>query len=80
MKTYVDLANNADLIRQTVDKGKVVYVDSLAYVVIRDCIGQYLIHCKLTDSYIGLTWRDGDSDLSGHGKTLNGKRFFMEAE
>lgn len=66
---FISLPNDADIIREEVDSGGTVYVDSLAYVVIKDSIGQYLIHCAMTNYYIGLTWRDG--------KTLNGERFFV---
>jgi len=66
------LPNDADIIREEVDRGATVYVDSLAYVVIRDSIGQYLIHCQMTNRFIGLTWRDG--------RTLNGERFFVRMQ
>ena len=58
-------------IKQAVDEGKIVHWASEAYVVIKDSVPQYLIHCVLNDNYIGLTWRDG--------VTLNGKEedFFI---
>lgn len=58
-------------IKTAVDSGKRVYWANKAYEVIKDEIGQYLIHCTINDHYIGLTWRDG--------VTLNGKEeeFFL---
>jgi hypothetical protein len=63
---------NAQEIKQAIDEGKKVYWSNLNYEVIKDSIGQYLIHSKFNDHYIGLTHRDGT--------TLNGKpeEFFME--
>jgi len=52
-------------IKQAIEDGKKVYWSNPAYEVIKDKIGQYLIHCTLNNHYIGLTWRDG--------VTLNGK-------
>jgi hypothetical protein len=59
----------AEEIKAAVDSGKTVYVDSMAYVVIKDNIPQYLIKCMINDYCIGLTHKDG--------KTLNGTEFFM---
>lgn len=58
-------------IKKAVDAGKQVFWASLNYAVIKDNIGQYLIHSKCNDHYIGLTWRDGT--------TLNGREdeFFV---
>ena len=52
-------------IKDAVNSGRKVYWHNPAYEVIVDSIGQWLIHCNMNDSYIGLTWRDGI--------TLNGK-------
>lgn len=58
-------------IKAAVDAGKPVFWANLNYAVIKDSIGQYLIHSKCNNYYIGLTWRDG--------VTLNGKEeeFFI---
>lgn len=72
MNGFISLPNDADVIRSKVDAGITVYVDSLAYVVIKDNIGRYLIYCAMTNYYIGLTWRDG--------QTLNGKHFFVREQ
>ena len=58
-------------IKQAIEDGKTVHWASKAYVVIKDSVPQYLIHCVLNNNYIGLTWRDG--------VTLNGKEeeFFI---
>jgi hypothetical protein len=60
-------------IKTAVDAGKVVNWSSLAYQVIKDKNGEYLIKCSLNNHCIGLTWRDG--------QTLNGKEsdFFVKA-
>ena len=63
---------DADLIKRLVDAGITVYSGSKAYRVIKDNIGQYLIHCDINGYCIGLTWKDG--------KTLNGNDFFFEGE
>jgi len=55
---------NLEEIKQAIADGKTVHWASHAYEVIKDSIGQYLIHCTLNDSYIGLTWRD-DETLNG---------------
>jgi len=58
-------------IKKAVDAGKKVYWSNTLYEVIKDSIGQYLIHVIGTSNYIGLTWKDG--------KTLNGDecQFFV---
>lgn len=63
---------NTQEIKQSVDNGIPVYWANQGYVVIKDSIGQYLIHCTMNDSYIGLTHADGE--------TLNGKesQFFTK--
>jgi hypothetical protein len=70
MSNYIYLPSDADKIRQAVDEGKTVYADTLAYLVVKDSIGQYFIKCVLNDWCCLLTWRDG--------VTLNGKVFYME--
>lgn len=61
-------------IKAAVDAGKQVFWSNLNYRVIKDQIGEYLIHSKCNDHYIGLTWRDGT--------TLNGREdeFFITEE
>lgn len=61
---------NLQQIKEATESGKVVYWASLAYRVIKDNLGQWLIVCTLNDYTIGLTWRDGT--------TLNGspEQFF----
>lgn len=46
-------------IKTSIDQGKKVYWKNLAYDVIKDKIGQYLIVCNLNNYTIGLTWLDG---------------------
>ena len=72
MNDYIYLPSEANAIRQAVDEGKTVYADTLAYQVIKDNIGQYLIVCVLNDYCIGLTSRDGVK--------LNGSVFFALKE
>lgn len=69
MKTTL---NTAEEIRQAVDAGKKVFAGTPAYEVIKDKIGQYLIHYthnKHNEHYIGLTWNDNT--------TLNGNEFYF---
>ena len=64
---------NLEQIKKAIAEGKKVYWASLAYDVIKDDIGQYLIKCNLNGHCIGLAWRDGI--------TVNGKEddfFTME--
>ena len=65
---------NLEQIKQAIARGDKVNWSNNAYEVIVDSVGQYLIHCHLNDSYIGLTWRDG--------VTMNGKEddFFLGYE
>ena len=65
---------NLEQIKQAIARGDKVNWSNSAYEVIVDSVGQYLIHCNLNDSYIGLTWRDG--------VTMNGKEeeFFLGDE
>lgn len=46
-------------IKAAVDAGKTVQWCNPGYTVIKDELGQYLIHCSINDSYMGLTWKDG---------------------
>jgi hypothetical protein len=48
-----------DQIKQAIENNERVFWSNLAYEVIRDSIGQYLIICNLNDWCIGLTWLDG---------------------
>lgn len=59
-------------IKAAVDSGVTVYADTLAYHVIKDDIGQYLIHCTVNDSYIGLHGMEGTK----YAEVLNGSEFF----
>jgi hypothetical protein len=54
-----------DEIMYALEIGKKVYWHNDNYEVIKDSIGQYLIHSKFNDYYIGLTHSDK--------KTMNGK-------
>jgi hypothetical protein len=54
-----------DEIMYTLEIGGKVYWHNDNYEVIKDSIGQYLIHSKFNDYYIGLTHSDK--------KTMNGK-------
>ena len=51
-------------IKSAVDRGEKVYWSNCGYEVIKDDIGQYLIHCTMNDYYCGLTWAD-DVTLNG---------------
>lgn len=48
-------------IKDAVSKGEKVYWSNPNYEVIKDSIGQYLIHSKFNDYYFGLTHRDGET-------------------
>jgi len=52
-------------IKQAIEKGHSVFWANTNYRVIKDSIGQYLIHSQCNDVYWGLTHRDGI--------TMNGK-------
>jgi hypothetical protein len=54
-----------DEIMYTLEIGGKVYWHNDNYEVIKDKIGQYLIHSRFNDHYIGLTHQDG--------QTMNGK-------
>ena len=58
-------------IKAAVEAGKTVHWGTLAYRVIKDNLGQFLVQCPSTGGCWGLTWADG--------KTLNGKpeEFFV---
>jgi hypothetical protein len=45
-------------IKQAIADGKKVYWSNLAYEVIKDSIGQYLVKCHINNSYVGLTKSD----------------------
>jgi hypothetical protein len=62
---------NLQEIKGAVEAGKTVHWASKGYRVIKDSIGQWLIHCTMNDTYIGLTWRDN--------VTMNGEesQFFL---
>lgn len=51
-------------IKSAVDRGEKVYWANRGYEVIKDRIGQYLIHCTMNDYYTGLTHAD-DITLNG---------------
>lgn len=59
-------------IKAAVDAGKKVYSDTTAYEVIKDKIGQYLIHFTGSSYYIGLHGREG----TPYENKLNGTKFF----
>tara|TARA_B100001094_G_scaffold256576_1_gene255828 strand:+ start:3150 stop:3410 length:261 start_codon:yes stop_codon:yes gene_type:complete len=70
-----ELVNNQDYIRiikQSVRSGHTVYAGTTNYEVINDSIGQWLIHSKFNDHYIGL---HGNLE-KGYG--LNSYRFFIK--
>lgn len=46
-------------IKQAINAGHAVELFDGAYEVIKDEIGQFLIHCKCNDNYIGLHGREG---------------------
>lgn len=58
-------------IKAAIEEGKKVYWFNSNYSVIKDRIGQYLIHSQINDYYTGLTHRDE--------VTMNGKEedFFI---
>ena len=39
---------------QAIDSGKKVCWSHIGYKVIKDSVGQYLIHCTMNDTYVGL--------------------------
>ena len=43
-----------DEIVKAIDSGKKVCWGHIGYNVIKDSIGQYLIHCTMNDTYVGL--------------------------
>lgn len=63
----------AQQIREALDIGKTVTCDGGRYEVIKDNIGQYLIHFKGSDYYIGLTGRKG----TPYEDVLNGRDFVI---
>ena len=59
-------------IKAAVDAGAKVFADTTAYEVIKDSIGQYLIHHTGSSYYIGLHGLEGTQ----YQNKLNAKRFF----
>lgn len=59
-------------IKSAVESGKKVYWSSKNYIIIKDSIGQWLVHSQFNNHYWGLTHMDG--------VTVNGKPedFFVE--
>ncbi|CAH7389565.1 hypothetical protein VCHA53O466_50022 [Vibrio chagasii] len=53
-RTFTD----AEGIKKAVDEGKAVFWASSNYKVIKDSIGQYLIHSQFNDNFTGLTYAD----------------------
>jgi hypothetical protein len=47
-------------IKTAVENGKTVHWENPAYRVIKDKIGQWLIHCTINDHYVGLTTTDNE--------------------
>lgn len=47
-------------IKNAVDAGQVVHWANEAYVVMKDRLGRYLIHCVLNDNYTGLVNAAGE--------------------
>ena len=60
-------------IKAAVDMGFPVRCDTDGYEVIRDSIGQYLIHFIGSDYYIGLHGREG----TAYENKLNGSLFYV---
>jgi hypothetical protein len=46
-------------IKAAVEAGKTVHWVNENYVVMKDSIGHWMVHCPRNDHYIGLTHRDG---------------------
>lgn len=46
-------------IKSLVDRGVRVHCDNEGYIVLKDTVGQYLIHFQGSDYYIGLHGREG---------------------
>ena len=46
-------------IKQSLSKGQKVYWSNENYQVIKDSIRQYLIHCVVNNTYVGLTHKKG---------------------
>jgi hypothetical protein len=49
-----------DEIKTAVESGKTVHWENEAYRVVKDSIGQWLVHCTINDHYVGLTTQSGD--------------------
>ena len=46
-------------IKQAVEAGKTVHWASDNYVILKDKLGQWLVHSTCNDCFWGLTWLDG---------------------
>jgi hypothetical protein len=47
-------------IKTAVENGETVHWENPGYRVIKDRIGQWLVHCTINDHYVGLTTQDGE--------------------
>lgn len=64
-------------IKEALSKGNTVYWKNENYQVIKDSLGQYLIHSKCNDSYIGLYGKKGTKFEN----IMNGKEIdFIEVQ
>lgn len=59
-------------IKKAVSEGKTVYADTDGYKVIKDNIGQFLIHFMRSDHYIGLH----GAENTEFEEVLNGEIFY----
>jgi len=59
-------------IKTALNNGYKVYWANKGYEVIKDSIGQYLIHCTMNDTYVGLT------KVNGSFRNGDQEQFFME--
>lgn len=67
--------NTIEEIKAAVDNGEPVTCNGGGYWVIKDSIGQYLIHFPPTNNYIGLHGREGTK----YERQLNGDGFISHA-
>ena len=70
MKAYL---KSIEDIKEAVDKGFTVHVDTDNYVVIKDSVPQYLIHSRFNNHYIGLHGMKG----TPYERQLNGGEFYF---
>jgi len=68
------LLSTIEEIKAAVDNGQTVHVDTDAYEVIKDDIGQYLIICEMNDYCIGLHGIAGTK----FERVLNGSAFYVK--